>query len=155
MKKLLIYIISIAVILIIVLQFIQPKKNSDESLETHIFSSEQIPENVKSIIQSSCLDCHSNKTVYLWFDRVSPASWMVNRHIIHAKKELNFSEWDEMDAFDKYGAFQDIQKEVEKKHMPLKSYTMMHKKARLSDAERKELVDWCKKRMNEINEELK
>ena len=48
-----------------------------------------------------------------------------------------------------------VQIEVEKKNMPLRSYTMMHKNARLSDDERKTLVDWCNVRVNEFKEELK
>lgn len=155
MKKFLIYIIFFGGIVFVVLQFFQPEKNDKETLPTHIFTDEQIPDDVKNIIQSSCLDCHSNKTNYLWYDRVSPVSWLVNKHIIKGKKKLNFSEWAAQDVFDKYGAFTDIQKEVEKKNMPLKSYTMMHKNARLSEDERKTLVEWCSRRIKEINEEYK
>ena len=155
MKKLLTYAIVFILFVFVALQFFQPEKNDEEKMTNHIFVSEQIPEDVKNIIQSSCLDCHSNKTIYLWYDRISPVSWLVNKHITDGKKEINFSEWGEQDAFDKYGIFQDIQKEVGEKNMPLKSYTMVHKNARLSDDERKVLVEWCKKRVEELAEELK
>ena len=115
MKKLLIYIIFVSVIIFIVSQFFQPEKNENETMTTHIFWTEQIPENVKNIIESSCMDCHSNKTTYLWYDKVSPVSWIVNIHIVKGKKELNFSEWGELDAYDKFGALKDILNEVERK----------------------------------------
>lgn len=155
MKRLLIYILIVGFIVFIVLQFFQPEKNVQETTESHIFTHEIIPDDVKEILRSSCMDCHSNKTVYLWYDNIAPASWMVSKHIVKGKKELNFSAWSEQDAFDKYGAFKDIQKEVEKKNMPLKSYTVMHRKARLSDEQRKALVDWCRKRIDELSEELR
>lgn len=155
MKRFLKYIISFTIVVFVVLQFIQPEKNDKEILSKHIFQNEQIPKEVKEIISSSCLDCHSNKTNYLWYDRISPVSWLVNQHITNGKKELNFSEWSEQDTFDKFGAFQDIQEEVEKKNMPLKSYTTVHKNARLSDDDRKILIKWCKKRIDELTEELK
>lgn len=155
MKKLIVYITLVFVSIFIVFQFFQPEKNENETMVTHIFKTEQIPENVKKILESSCMDCHSNKTTYLWYDKVSPVSWMVNKHIIKGKKELNFSEWGDLDAFDKYSALKDMLKEIEKKNMPLSSYAMMHKNARLSDEERKALIDWCNARVKELAEELK
>lgn len=101
------------------------------------------------------MDCHSNQTRYLWYHKISPVSWMIYDHIRDGKKELNFSTWGAQDAYDKFGAFEDISKEVERKTMPLKSYTFMHSKARLTDMERKVLVDWAKARSEEITNELK
>lgn len=154
MKRLLTYLIIAVALLFVVLQFFQPEKNENETLKTHILKVEQIPENIEKILESSCFDCHSNKTTYLWYDKVSPASWLVNKHIIEGKKELNFSEWGELDAYDKFGILKDILNEVEKKNMPLRSYTMMHKNAKLTDEKQKVLMDWCEKRMSELKEEL-
>ena len=80
---------------------------------------------------------------------------MVSKHITEGKKELNFSEWGKQDAYDKFGSFEDISKELERKTMPIKSYKIMHKNARLSDEESNAFVEWCKKRSAELTEELK
>jgi hypothetical protein len=79
---------------------------------------------------------------------------MINNHVKKGKKELNFSEWGELDAYDKFGTLEDIQKEVERKTMPIKPYKMMHKDARFSDLEVQAIVEWCKKRSEEITKEL-
>lgn len=144
----------IGVILFIVIQFFQPEKNQSSDTQNHIFQKEQIPENVQIILKNACMDCHSNQTTYLWYHNIAPVSWMVNEHILDGKKELNFSEWGTLDAYDKFEAFEDIQKEVERKMMPIKSYKLMHKNARLSDQERESIVEWCKKRSDEITKEL-
>ncbi len=155
MRRFLKVIIVILIIAFIALQFFQPEKNAGEFTANHIFQSEQVPEDITITLKKACMDCHSDQTTYLWYDNVAPASWMVKKHIDDAKKELNFSAWGEQDSYDKFGAFEDISKEVERKTMPFKSYTFMHRNARLTAEERKALVDWCKKRTEEIMVELK
>ena len=155
MRKILKIIIVVLLVAFVVIQFHQPEKNSGDLSSNHIFVTEQIPENVKTSIMNACMDCHSNQTNYLWYHKLAPVSWMVNKHITEGKKELNFSEWGKQDAYDKFGSFEDISKEVERKTMPIKSYKIMHKNARLSDEETIAFVEWCKKRSAELTEELK
>ena len=66
----------------------------------------------------------------------------MNYHIHEGKSELNLSDWGTMDILDKIGTMEDIAEEVEEGEMPLKSYTLIHPKARLSEQERKTLIDW-------------
>ena len=42
----------------------------------------------------ACFDCHSNQTVWPWYSRVAPVSWLVWSDVVRGRKELNFSEWD-------------------------------------------------------------
>ena len=154
-RRILKIVIVLLLVVFVVIQFFQPERNTGEMTSTHIFKTEQIPEGVINTLKNACMDCHSNQTRYWWYDKLAPASWFVNKHVVKAKKELNFSEWGEQDAYDKFGSFEDISKEVERKTMPLKSYKLMHKMARLTDEETKALVDWCKKRSEELTEELK
>lgn len=155
MRKILKLGIIVLLVAFVVLQFFQPQKNSGQITSNDIFQTEKVPADVAVTLKNACMDCHSDKTKYLWYHRISPVSWMINDHIKEGKKELNFSTWGEQDAYDKFGAFEDITKEVERKKMPIKSYQFMHAKARLTDEERKALVDWCKKRSEEITNELK
>jgi hypothetical protein len=117
----------------------------DEITDQHILRQETIPENVQVILKNACLDCHSNQTNYLWYDKISPASWFVYKHIVNAKEDLNFSDWGQMDAYAKMDALDEMCEEVEKGNMPLKSYTALHAKAKLSDEEKKLLCDWSEK----------
>jgi len=149
--RLLLKIIAVAVIVAFVLiQFYQPEKNISTDSQNLIFKHEQIPENVQQIFKNACMDCHSNNTIYLWYHKIAPVSWLVNKHIIKGKKELNFSEWGKMDDYDKIGAVEDIRQELEQKTMPLKQYVLMHRKAKLTDEDRAAVFAWLDKKGNEL-----
>jgi len=144
-------IIAVVVIITFVaIQFVQPKKNISGISENHIFKQEQLPENVQEIIKTSCIDCHSNNTVYLWYDKISPVSWLVYKHIIAGKKELNFSEWGKLDKYKKISKLEDIRQELEQNTMPLKQYTALHWEARLSKEKRAVLYAWIDKKGEEL-----
>lgn len=145
MRKLLKIIVLILIIGFIVIQFFQPAANTSDDHSGLITQQVQMPENIKSTFENACLDCHSNNTNYWWYNKISPVSWMVNNHITEGKKELNLSEWGKMDIYDKLSALEDIGKEVEQRNMPLKSYSFVHKQAKLSDEEIEEFVAWTEK----------
>lgn len=149
--RLFIKIFVVAVIVaFVVIQFFQPEKNLSTDTKNLIFNHEQIPEDVQQILKNACMDCHSNNTKYLWYHKIAPVSWMVNKHIIEGKKELNFSEWGEMDDYDKIGNVEDIRQELEQKTMPIKQYVAMHKEAKLSDEDRTAIFAWLDKKGNEL-----
>ena len=150
MRRIFKIVILIVIIGFVAIQFFQPEKNMNDDTSGLITEQNQIPENIKAIFENSCLDCHSNNTRYWWYDKISPVSWYIDDHIRKGKKELNLSEWGKLDIFDKIAALEDIGKEVERKKMPLKSYTLMHKQARLSDDQIKELLEWIEKYGEEL-----
>lgn len=142
--------VSFAIVAFGVIQFFQPEKNVGEKTENYIFRQEQLPENVQIIIKNACLDCHSDNTKYPWYSKIAPVSWMLNKHILEGKKEFNFSEWGELDAYGKIVALEDIRQEVERKTMPLKGYVIMHKEARLSEEQVAALIAWIDKKGAEL-----
>jgi len=150
MRRILIIFLVIAVVAFIILQFFQPEKNNNTDTTNLIFKHEQIPADVEAIISNACLDCHSNNTKSVWYDRIVPVSWMVKKHIDDGKKELNFSEWGKFDAYDKIGALEDIRQEVEQKTMPLKAYVMIHRDAKLSEEQVAALLAWIDKKGAEL-----
>lgn len=137
-----------------VLQFFQPQKNRGEVSANHILEKEKVPENIKTILQNACFDCHSNQTNYLWYHKIGPVSWMVNKHIVEGKDELNFSEWGNLDIYDKIGTLEKLCRDVKRKKMPIKAYTIMHKKAKLSDEQIAELCEWTDKFSLELISEV-
>jgi len=54
----------------------------------------QAPVDVKSVLQRSCYDCHSNEVKWPWYSYVAPVSWLVAHDVKEGREELNFSEWD-------------------------------------------------------------
>ena len=90
----------------------------------------------RRIAVNACYDCHSNEPTLEWFDRIAPGSWIVAGHVREGRDELNFSEWDR-DA----GEADDAAETVVEGEMPLPEYRALHPEARLSDDERRVLVD--------------
>lgn len=142
-KKLLYRLILYCATVFFVIQFFQPKKNNSFDSENSITETEQLPDSIQSILKNACMNCHSNQTHYFWYDRIAPASWYVNSHIKDGKKKLNFSEWGNLKPLDKISLLNKIIDETKDRHMPLKSYKLMHKPARLTDDQVKMLDDWA------------
>lgn len=153
MKKIGRSLIIFLPIVIVILQFFQPLKNEGEVTPSHLYLTARVPEPIQSTLNNACMDCHSNHTSYQWYHRISPISWYVSHHITEGKGELNFSDWGAMTAIDQISALEDIRKEVEAGKMPLKSYQLIHKDARLSQAQTDSLVSWIRNYQGKLAEE--
>ena len=131
-------------VVFIIIQFIQPARNkSDKVLTTDLTKTIDVPENVQSILQSACYDCHSNTTNYPWYSRIQPFGWMLANHIKKGKAELNFNEFGSYPKRRQISKMNGIANSVKDGSMPLSSYTMMHKKARLTTDQKALLMDWA------------
>lgn len=82
----------------------------------------------------SCFDCHSNKTTWPWYSNVAPMSWLVQSDVDGGRNILNFSEWD------KPQEGRDAADVVRAEEMPPLQYTLIHRGAKMSDAEREAFV---------------
>ncbi len=149
MRKIVRLLGIIFVLSFIVLQFFQPEKNKEEITANHIFKQEQVPDKIKTTLAEACLDCHSNNTRYTWY-HFMPVSLMVNKHVIEGKDELNFSDWGNMDVFEKITILEEMCQETERSTMPLKSYRVIHPKAKLKNNEIADLCDWTSKLAEEL-----
>ena len=93
-------------------------------------------EEARQLAKAACYDCHSNEPKLEWFDRIAPGSWIVAEHVAEGRLELNFSEWDRYaDEAD------DAADTLEDDEMPLREYELLHPKARLTDQEKRTLID--------------
>lgn len=95
MKRLFVGIILALIVILIVIQLI-PVTHTNPPVAANIPTS---PE-VKDILRRACYDCHSNETVYPWYSRVVPISWMLARHVSEGREELNYSTWNRYSAED-------------------------------------------------------
>ena len=143
MKKRTVWLIVI-LLLFLFIQLIpweQPPvtKNNPDDLMLH----QKVPEDVAGLLKASCYDCHSNETVYPWYSKVAPVSWLVRRDVKEGRKELNFSDWNKLKITKKAKNFDKIAEYTESEEMPMKIYTIMHPNARLDDAGRKKIIDWA------------
>ena len=106
----------------------------------------QAPMAIVRLLKLACYDCHSNQTRWPWYSYVAPASWVVSRHVMEARQRLNFSEW-EAYASDPDTAshkLAEIADQVSSGKMAPWYYRAMHSEARLSRAERQQLIRWAR-----------
>jgi len=150
-KKILLFLLVVFVIA----QFFGPEKNNGEvsSIEAFIVETNP-PENVKAILKESCFDCHSNTTRYPWYFNITPVNYWIADHIEHGKDELNFSKWAEYSLKRKEHKMEEVWEEVEKKKMPLDSYTWTHSEANLTDEQIEIVVNWAKQIQANYKQEL-
>ncbi len=132
-------------LVLLISQFFGPDKNEGDLTTLEPFISEtKPPEAVHKILKETCFDCHSNVTRYPWYNKITPVNYWLAHHIDEGKEELNFSEWSSYSVKKKEHKMEEVYEEVEKKKMPLKSYTWTHAEAKLTDDQIKAVVDWAK-----------
>ena len=85
---------------------------------------------VGAILDRACKDCHSNQTHVPWYGSLAPMSWMVSQHVNQGREVLNFSDWDSRQPTT--NEMEELCDAVSSGSMPLRSYTMIHRKAILS-----------------------
>jgi hypothetical protein len=145
-------IIAIILLLAFVgIQFIPTTHNqSDIVPATDLMETYNVPEKVEVIFKTSCYDCHSNNTIYPWYNKIQPVSWIMEGHIKEGKSELDFSEFGSYSERRQKSKFKSILSQVKDGEMPLSSYTLMHREAKLSENEKKALEDWINKMLESL-----
>tara|TARA_B100000427_G_C15387953_1_gene541964 strand:+ start:70 stop:507 length:438 start_codon:yes stop_codon:yes gene_type:complete len=136
--------IGIALIVVLALaQFITiQKKPGDINPENDFLVIEQAPEEVAQLMKAACYDCHSNSTNYPWYSNVAPVSWWLKRHVDNGSSKLNYSEWSGYNEGTREHKREESADYVGKGWMPIGPYKLAHPEARLTDEQRKLLVDW-------------
>lgn len=95
-----------------------------------------------AILDRACRDCHSNDTRWPWYSSVAPVSWFVIDHVNHGRRHFNYSDWAQYAAEDADRILVNTCAFARKDSMPMPSYLLMHREARLSDADVTALCDW-------------
>lgn len=130
----------------------RPAKNISEApANADINMMHKLPDDVAGILKSSCYDCHSNNTRYPWYTSIQPVALWLDDHIQEGKAELNFSEFANYTPARRYRKLEEIADEIEHGEMPLKSYTWIHRDAKLTDAQKQSVYAWVKNLRDEYN----
>ena len=77
-------------VLVVDFQFI-PVDTANPPVESDIPTSPA----VKAVLRRACYDCHSHETVWPWYSRIAPMSWLLVRDVQEGRAELNFSTWNQ------------------------------------------------------------
>ena len=117
-----------------------PVEKANPPVETEM----PAPAPVRAILRRSCYDCHSNETVWPWYSRVAPVSWLLGRDVKEGRRELNVSVWNRYEDKRRLRKLKEIIEQVGKKEMPPTIYTVAHRAAILTPEDRKVLMDWAR-----------
>jgi hypothetical protein len=130
-------------VIILIAQFVRPDRtNPPVQPGWSVASDSTVPVNVTAILRHSCFDCHSNETEWPWYSNVTPVNFMLVRDVSKGRRNVNFSEWGKYKASRRQSLSDQINDQVSHGDMPLAKYLIMHPDARLSQQERKTLLDW-------------
>jgi hypothetical protein len=149
MKKKILSGLGIAFVLI---QFVRPIKNESDDQTHHIATKYPMTSEVEHLLKVSCNDCHSNKTVYPWYNNIQPVAWMLANHVNDGKRHLNLSTFTSLPIAVQNHKLEEIAETVEEKEMPDEAYTLfgLHKEANLTDAQRAIIINWARAQMDTI-----
>ena len=137
MKKLLLGVVIGLILGFVGIQFI-PVEQTNPPVTSDIPTS---PE-VKAILKRACYDCHSNETVYPWYSRIAPVSWLAAHDVFKGREELNFSTWGKYSTKAQAEHMHESWETVTEGEMPPWYYTVLHGEARLSAEDRQVLRTW-------------
>lgn len=133
------------VIVLVAIQFFHPEKNVAEGVQiNNVAAAYTTPEEIKTILKTSCNDCHSNNTIYPWYNNIQPVAWWLNHHVNEGKGKLNFDEFASYSPRRQYHKLEETEEMLNENEMPLFSYTITHRDAILSAQQKQVLVDWTK-----------
>lgn len=144
-------ILIVLLVIFVAIQFIRPERNSGMAATnadiTHYVS---VPDTVLKMFQRSCYDCHSNHTEYPWYVNINPVGFWLRGHINDGKRAINFSDLSSFDKRKLDHRLSDIAEQVEKKEMPLSSYTLIHTYAKLDSGQIQIIKAWADAAKKEV-----
>jgi hypothetical protein len=91
----------------------------------------------RALAVRACFDCHSNEAVWPWYSNVALASWLIQRDVDDGRRRLSWSEWGvSTPRFERESGAEAMLRSS----MPPWFYLPLHPAARLTAAEKQELV---------------
>jgi hypothetical protein len=105
----------------------------------------QVESSVLAIFGRSCQECHSEKTAWPWYSYVAPMSWMIEKDVQQGRSHMNLSRWYEYSDEQKQQILSEMASLVRNRQMPLPRYLLLHREAKLSDAEVDQLYQWTRR----------
>ncbi len=82
--------IAVLIIALVAIQLV-PVDRTNPPVETEVPATVE----VRSILRRACYDCHSNETVWPWYSRIAPISWLVARDVREGREKVNLSTWNQ------------------------------------------------------------
>lgn len=132
---------------VVVLAFIQfvPVSRTNPSIDSTrtLHAALPVEASVAATLARGCNDCHSSQTVWPWYSRVAPVSWLVASDVNEGRKEFNFSDWKALSPQKQREILPQICKQAAAREMPPQQYVLVHPRAKLTRAEIDSVCGWA------------
>lgn len=148
MKKKLKWIVVALVVIFLLLQLTTPARTNPPVVRD-ISVNTAVPTDVAASFHAACYDCHSYETKWPWYAHIAPASWLVISDVNNGRDNFNFSEWPD-DSAHIAKRLDHIHDMIENHEMPPQKYTLVHPEARLTEDQRKAIMDWTETMANQL-----
>ena len=142
MRRVLKVLLVTTTIILAAIQFVRPPRTNPPADPASALTN-HVPANIAEILDRSCRDCHSSQTRWPWYSNVAPVSWFVIDHVDHGRTHFNYSNWPIYDAERQLAIRKNSCEMARAGTMPMPSYTLLHRSARLSAADLEALCTWA------------
>jgi hypothetical protein len=110
------------------------------------------PAPVMTVLRRACFDCHSEETRWPWYARLPIASHLIERDVSDGRGQLNWSQWERYNAFDRAGMLDNVCDLATMRRMPPWQYRWLHPEARLTTAEIDSLCTWARQEAERLTQ---
>ena len=112
--------------------------------DRRILTGANVPSEVREVLETKCIDCHTEATHWPVYSRIAPSSWLVEHDVFEGRNHLNLSWWEEYSRESQIDLLTKIGSEARSGEMPLRHYLLLHPKARLTTEEQQLLYVWAR-----------
>ena len=134
----------VAVVVFVAMQAVRPDRTNPPVTAAHSLLP-RVPADVRAILDRSCRDCHSNETRWPLYSQVAPMSWLVAGHVRDGRDRFNYSEWSTYDSDEQDKLLGGMCTLPKRGRMPLPSYLLIHRDAKLAPSDVTTLCAWSEK----------
>ncbi|MBK8340226.1 MAG: heme-binding domain-containing protein [Flavobacteriales bacterium] len=133
-------ILLVLFVLILVAQLVQPDRSVPAVDPTQdLVTMTAAPPDIQAMMIGACYDCHSNRTTYPWYARLTPVNFIMQDHIKEGREVLNFSTWP---AYANTEEAHECVETMQEGEMPPAYYRFMHAHGDLLPAQQEQLIAW-------------
>lgn len=133
MIKIILYVFVVVVVLFVAIQFVPYGRDHTNPPATG--EPQWDSPQTRSLAKRACFDCHSGETIWPWYSHVAPASWLVYKDVADGRAEFSFTNWDQGTK-----RARKLVEMITSGQMPPRQYLLLHPDARLTAAERQQLI---------------
>ena len=113
-------------------------------MEKSLLTGSKVPVPVRAILERSCQDCHSEKTVWPWYSHIAPIGWQIHADVERGRAFMDLSKWNDFTESERRGFTAAIDAAVQNHLMPPPKYVWLHPEARLSSDELELVRGWSR-----------